>query len=186
MGKVAPSEARIASAMGQGSLVKCVTYLFPEVPEAETGTWVTTYREFYRDEGAAMVTAYPGVPETLEALRASGKRLAVTSNKGEVLLRSGLQDLGLLDFFELVIGELPGQPKKPHPETWHHRVAPYFQDLAPSDVLVVGDGEPDMGWAKAIGATACLAMYGYGAMDELVAYEPQFRIDSFVELLQHL
>lgn len=184
LGAPALSPSHIASAMGQGSLAKCVAYLYPSVAAEDVELWITTYRDVYRDEGAAMALPYPGVLETLEALRAAGKRLAVTSNKGEPLLRTGLRDQGLLEYFELVIGELPGQPKKPDPATWEQRVAPYMEGLNPKDVLVVGDGQPDMAWAQAIGARACLAMYGYGHTETLMAYNPVFTIDSFPQLLR--
>lgn len=186
LGRQAPPDSRIGLAMGVGSLAKCVTFLFPDIPEDETAPWVQAYRDIYRTEGAALATPYPGVEATLDALQAAGKRLAVTSNKGEALLRSGLADHGLLERFELVIGELPGEPKKPHPETWWRRVAPHFPGVGLDDVLVVGDGEPDMAFAQALGTAACLAMYGYGPMDRLVGYNPKFQIDAFTDILDHL
>ncbi|AGW12854.1 HAD family hydrolase [Megalodesulfovibrio gigas] len=186
LGRTPPPDEHTGLAMGMGSLARCVTFLFPDIPEDHTGPWVTAYRDIYRTEGAALARPYPGVVETLEALLAAGKRLAVTSNKGEPLLRSGLADHNLLQYFELVIGELPGEPKKPDPDTWRRRVAPHFPGVAVEDVLVVGDGEPDMAFAKALGAAACLATYGYGPMDRLVQYNPLFRINAFADIADHL
>ncbi|GAB7080996.1 HAD family hydrolase [Megalodesulfovibrio paquesii] len=186
LGYEPPPNARIALAMGVGSLAKCVTFLFPDIPEDQTAPWVEAYRDIYRTEGAALATPYPGVPDVLDTLLAAGKRLAVTSNKGETLLRSGLADHDLLDRFELVIGEKPGEPKKPNPDTWQRRVAPHFPGLSLEEVLVVGDGEPDMAFAQALGTAACLAKYGYGPMDRLVEYNPKFQIDAFTDILNHL
>ncbi|MCA1945255.1 MAG: HAD family hydrolase [Desulfovibrio sp.] len=186
LGRTPPPEAHISKAMGMGSLTKCFTFIFPDLPEEQTGPWVTAYRDIYREEGAALARPYPGVVETLDALLAAGKRLAVTSNKGEPLLRSGLEDHNLLQYFELVIGEVPGEPKKPDPETWRRRVAPHFPELDVQDVLVVGDGEPDMAFAKALGAAACLATYGYGPMERLKGYNPAFQIDTFSDIANWL
>jgi phosphoglycolate phosphatase len=76
--------------------------------------------------------------------------------------------------------------------SFHEIVAPKFSSVSglengagklnPQDVLVVGDTEADLQYAKNIGAVACWARFGYGEKEECENLGPDLVVDSLEEL----
>jgi putative hydrolase of the HAD superfamily len=87
----------------------------------------------------------PGVPETLERLRARGLRLAVVSNS-DGSIEQGLERLGLRDCFDAVVDSFVVGVEKPDPRIFGHALARLGAD--PSRTLHVGD----MVYADVVGA----------------------------------
>jgi len=69
----------------------------------------------YRANVCVASRLYPGVAEGLTALRGDATALAVVTNKPGDLARSLLGTLGVVAFFEAIIGEGDGFPRKPDP-----------------------------------------------------------------------
>ena len=103
---------------------------------------------------------YDGVPETLDALRARGVRVAVMTNKERRFAEPVLNAHGLLDRLDdLVCGDsLP--EKKPHPLPVLHLIS--RAGVTAPQTLVVGDSEIDVGTARAAGVAAWIIEEGYG------------------------
>lgn len=73
------------------------------------------FRTDYAEHCADRTLPYDGIPELLRALRASGARTAVISNKAD----SAVQELIAHYFpglFDAVVGERPGVRRKPAPD----------------------------------------------------------------------
>lgn len=64
----------------------------------------------------------PGVPETLEALRAAGVRLALASSSPMDNIEDVLGQCGIADAFEVVVSGEQFQESKPNPEIYLHAV----------------------------------------------------------------
>ncbi len=98
------------------------------------------------------------MPETLAALRGLGLRLACVTNKREVFALAMLEQAGILDDFELVIGgdTLPFRKPDPRPLT---TAAEHFH-VAPDESAMVGDSHHDLSAAAAAGFSFFWASYG--------------------------
>jgi len=61
-------------------------------------------------------------------------------------------------------------------------VLPQYQDLQPECVLLVGDTEIDILFAKSAGVSSCWASYGYGDDERCRQLAPEHEISSIGEL----
>ena len=102
---------------------------------------------------------YPGVRETLDALRQANVRLAVCTNKPQRFIRPLLQALALEDYFECIVGGDTLPERKPSAMPLLHLVEHF--GLSPALCLMVGDSETDVLTAQAAGVPMALVTYGY-------------------------
>ena len=123
---------------------------------------------------------YPGVVETIGLLARTGWRLAIVTNKPEVLARKLLVELGLAGLFGAIVGGDTTAFAKPSAEPLRHAL-----DLLGADAdaaLFVGDSGIDAAAAKACGLPLLLFTGGYGA----AACAPDFiaaQFDRFADLV---
>jgi phosphoglycolate phosphatase len=113
---------------------------------------------------------YAGVREGIEHLRSAGVALAVLTNKPGGLARELLDGLGLGGTFLAIIGDGDGYPRKPDPAGARALIA--RAGTAAARTAVIGDGLPDVGTARAVGALAVAAAWGYVPPERLRAEAP--------------
>ena len=133
----------------------------------------------YRDNLFTRSRLYPGAEATLDALRARGVRLCCITNKRLGFSESLLEQAGVRDRFELVLGgdSLPEKKPSPLPLTTAARTL----GVAPSAATLVGDSHQDLHAARAAGFGFLFAGYGYGKVDAAeLGSSP--RIARFAEL----
>ncbi len=119
--------------------------------------------DFLADYGAHAAVesrAFPGVAETLPALREAGWRLAVCTNKPEAPARTLLEALGLLAFFDAVGGGDSFPVRKPDPAHLLATIEAAGGDRAQS--VMVGDHHNDVRAAIGAGLPCVFALWGYG------------------------
>jgi phosphoglycolate phosphatase len=136
----------------------------------------------YRANVCVASRLYPGVAEGLTALRGDATALAVVTNKPGDLARSLLGTLGVVAFFEAIIGEGDGFPRKPDPAAARSVLAKVGAPV--TRTFVVGDGLPDMRLGRALGATAIAATWGYVSAERLTEEKPRFVAGAFHEVVQ--
>jgi phosphoglycolate phosphatase len=113
----------------------------------------------YEPNAARSTRPYPGVPETLRALKARGLRIAVVTNKPERATREILASLDLAPLIEVVVGGDTAPERKPHPAPV--LVALERLAVAPTEAVMVGDNHHDVSAARAAGVRAIAVTYGY-------------------------
>lgn len=146
-------------------------------------SWAARYREIYNSgEGLARTELFAGVVEGLDALAAAGWRCCVVSNKGVAALHAALTYFALDSRFELVIGDAPGQRRKPDPGLYAETVLPQLAGARPDRCLMIGDTATDLRFARAIGAEACWAEYGFGDREECLALRPDIGLRRFDDI----
>lgn len=127
--------------------------------------------------------AYPGVKETLERLINFNK--AVISNKKENLSRVVLEGLGLLQYFDVIVGSDSAPEKKPSPVP----VLKVLSDLQieSADAVIVGDSNYDVDAGKAAGVTTIAVTYGYRPR-EVIAHADHLidRMTDLVALIERI
>jgi phosphoglycolate phosphatase len=143
---------------------------------------IRTYRQLYLDEGTPLLRPFSGVTEALRQLHAGGAKCLVVSNKGIAAIRRSLDDSRLTSWIDLVFGDEPGLPKKPDPAILTDYILPRYAQLHRERILIVGDTEIDILFAKSAGATACWASYGYGEAERCRRLAPAYEISSIEEL----
>ncbi|MBI4516075.1 MAG: HAD-IA family hydrolase [Deltaproteobacteria bacterium] len=126
---------------------------------------------------------YPGVMDTLAALRAAGKRLVVGTSKARATTRDIVRHCAIQHLIDEVIGGDCVTRGKPHPEMLE-RARALFGTPA-QRTLMVGDTSFDIEMGQAAGVATCAVTYGMHAADTLRALAPDFVIDRF-ESLSHL
>lgn len=127
-------------------------------------------------------TVYPGVVETLQALREKKVAVAICTNKPQRFVRPLLDALGLGEYFECIIGGDTLPERKPSAVPLLHVVGHF--GLQPSQCLMVGDSATDLLTAQAAGVPMALVTYGY-----LRGFDPRSvpgvaAMDDMRELLQ--
>jgi phosphoglycolate phosphatase len=127
--------------------------------------------------GHVGTTVYPGIAGMLAKL---GGRKSTATTKGTKSTRLILEQFGLLQHFDHVQGT-DGFPAKPEPDV----LLASLKGLGarPEDALFVGDSPADMEAAKRAGIRSCAVRWGYGNVEAMARWEPDYWIDSPDQLL---
>jgi phosphoglycolate phosphatase len=122
----------------------------------------TRYLDIYGALPADPSCGYPGVAETLAALKQSGHRLALCTNKPAGISLELLPALGLGNLFDVVAGGDTAPRRKPHPDPllW----ALDKLGCRPDQAVMVGDNGNDVAAARAAGVSVIAVAYGYPRM----------------------
>ena len=155
----------------------------PGEADALLATAIERFSLCYADNLFIRSRLYPGVTDTLDALRARGVRLACLTNKRQRFAEALLDQAGLLDRFELLLGGDSVPKRKPSPMLLDAAAARL--GITPEVAAYVGDSYHDMHAAEAAGWRFVWATYGYRYIppDELVAV---LAIDAMPELAERL
>lgn len=122
---------------------------------------------------------YPGVKETLDAFSQDDYRLACVTNKAERFTIPILKDLGIHDYFEMIVCGDQLEKKKPDPMPLLHVAKELGVD--PSDSLMLGDSMSDVKAARAAGFNIVCMSYGYNHGEDIRDYNPDAVIDTMTE-----
>lgn len=127
------------------------------------------------------IKIYPGVHETLEALREQGAKLAVATTKYQEAAEFVIRGLKLDTFVDVICGTDLGKPVKPDPYVVH--LALEQLGTPASDSLFIGDTPADIQAAHAAGCPAAAASYGFGDPAKLSAAQPEIWLHSIRDLI---
>ena len=155
-------------------------YLYPEL-DISNKEFARVFRANYdRLQKDANEKAFPGVIDSLTKLRDNGCRLAIASSRRLVSLSDYLKGLGIIDWFDIVVGADSVTKGKPDPEP----VLTVLKTLGwnADDTLVVGDADVDIMMGNAAGCMTCAVTYGNGSIASLKAAQPDYMIDDFKDL----
>lgn len=119
---------------------------------------------------AHQVRVYDGVPAMLGLLRELGVPTAVATGKSGERARALLEQLGLLDRFDVVIGSDEVARPKPAPDIVE--LALRVLNVAATTAVMVGDAVTDIQSAQAAGVTAAAAVWGEGEESDLLRVHP--------------
>ena len=133
--------------------------------EEEAAALKRVYSSLYESDPVYLVREYPGMRETLAALKAAGIATAVLSNKPESWTQAIVSSLFPSGSFELCFGQRPGLPRKPSP-VGALRITEAFH-LRPKEILYVGDTNTDMKTGAGAGMDTAGALWGFRDRREL-------------------
>ena len=149
----------------------------------EAPTALSRFLEIYEANPVQLSRPYPGVPETLAALRRRGYRTAICTNKPQRATIAVLQGLDLLPLFDGIAGGDRFPVKKPDPGHLLGLIAELGARAEAS--AMIGDNENDAVAARSAGVPLLLMRYGYARVDpESLAAEAL--LEHFAELPEAL
>jgi phosphoglycolate phosphatase len=142
---------------------------------------VNEFRTYYADHCTDFSCLYGGCPGTLAALQASGSHLSVLTNKPQELSLEILRRLGILQYFDRVVGPTDAELRKPNPSN----LLSLMRDVGTSTerTLMVGDSRNDILVAHNAGVPSCGCTFGYVGRATLLELAPTYLIDTWPELL---
>lgn len=120
---------------------------------------VDRFIAYYREHIVDGSRPFPRVDETLNGLRESGARLAVLTNKPQVLAEPLLEALGLTRHFDVICGAGRHSFSKPDARI----VAQVIEKLGGTQggAIMIGDSAVDVATARAAAIPVALLSYGY-------------------------
>lgn len=143
------------------SLTEAMAFLAPDAAPDDHERFAATYRSSFaslRQRGAVEEPLFDGIVPLLDALEADGWLLAVATGKSDRGLHHCLMANGLYDRF-ISLQTADRHPSKPNPSMALE--AMLEAGATPEQSVVIGDTGWDMGMARAAGAHAVGALWGY-------------------------
>lgn len=138
------------------------------------------FLDLYAENTSKRSLLYPGVKEGLDWMKAKGYTLGCVTNKAAQFTEPLLRDLGVRDYFGLVVAGDTLPKKKPDPLPLLH-AAEHF-GVSPADSLMIGDSVSDVMAARAAGFSIVCMSYGYNHGQDIRDANPDAVIDSMVEI----
>lgn len=146
------------------------------------GPALDIYLELYRECVAEMGGLFPGVDETLRALRDRGFRLAVFSDKRQAFGVPELEQTGVGHLLDYVSFLVDGRPYKPDP----HGLRDVMDALRVSadETVYVGDSGQDIECAHRAGARSAAALWGTVSREVLLSQGPHYQWERVEDILR--
>ena len=130
---------------------------FHNVDEETAATATAFHRQYSREKAIYEAEVYPGMVETLQALKNAGYKLAVATLKGETIAQTILEHYDLARFFTAIIGMDQAESRT------KCKTIQIAMDLCnASTALMVGDSEYDFIGAQEAKVDFVGATYGFG------------------------
>ncbi len=184
LGRPLHGEARVRNWVGNGveRLVRrsLIGQLEGEPDEADFQRAYPIFLELYRDNTSKRSQLFPGIRAGLDWLQAAGYPLGCVTNKAAQFTEPLLRDLGVRDYFEIVISGDTLPRSKPDPLPLLHAAAHFGAE--PAEALMIGDSISDVKAARAAGFTIFCMSYGYNHGQDIRDYHPDAVLDSLTEV----
>ncbi|HRR33311.1 MAG TPA: HAD-IA family hydrolase [Kiritimatiellia bacterium] len=153
------SVAEVVACVGEGVRV-LIERAIPERPDLWEAMLVRQ-RVHYVEHCLEQTVLYPGVAETLGALKADGWHLAVVTNKPSFVTHPILAGLGIAKYFGAVVGGGDSPTLKPDPAPLR-LAAEQMGVTLDADDWMVGDNFTDLAAGRNAGIRRCFCRFGFG------------------------
>ena len=184
LGLPARGEAKVRQWVGNGieRLVKraLLDQLDGEPDQALLDKALPIYLALYKENLSKRSRLYPGVQDGLQFLHDAGYKLGCITNKAAAFTEPLLKELGIYDYFRIVVSGDTLPVKKPDPLPLLH--AAQFFKVEPSQALMVGDSISDVKAARAAGFQVVCVSYGYNHGQDIRDAHPDAVINSMAQL----
>lgn len=178
------TEEQVRVWIGKGTALFCesvLKHLTGEIEPAQQQLLLSTFLEIYNAEPCVDTQPFAGIMDFLAWGKANGKTLVCVTNKPEQPARMIVEQLGMNDYFDDVIGGDRFIERKPHPRQLLHCVEHYAVNKA--QVLMIGDSVNDVEAARRAGIDCIVVSYGYNHGENIANCHPQQIVDDLTELL---
>jgi len=160
-------------------LPEAIRTLYPSITANEMIDFRQRYADSYMTMDEVPSPLFDSVPESIQAFRDQGYRLAVATGKARRGLDRVLKANGWLEFFDITRAA-DETASKPDPLMLHEIMA--HCDVAPERSLMIGDSSFDLQMARNAGMDSVAVGYGAQSLDSLREFQPRLAIEHFSEL----
>ena len=160
----ARSREEVCSFVGDGVEMLIRRAVPTHTDEALTLRVLADFKEVYAAICEDHTAPYPGILDTLAALRARGVRTAVVSNKFDAATKR-LCARYFGDLVEVAVGERADMRKKPAPDTLLEALR--LLDMPLCSAIYVGDSDVDVATARGVGIPCVSVTWGLRTEDFL-------------------
>lgn len=142
----------------------------------------SAYQRIFDANCTYKVKPYPGVPMLLDAMKETGMKLGVLSNKPDKQAVHVVADIFGRATFDSVHGQRDGIPRKPDPAP----LLALAKELGaePAEVLYIGDSEVDVATGRAAQMDTIAVSWGFRSREELKSAGADRIADTADEILQ--
>jgi phosphoglycolate phosphatase len=183
MGMDTLANERVYTYVGNGAPMLVRRALGDGATEQQVQEALEFFLEFYREHDLDYTVLYPGVRESLDRLRAAGKKMAVLTNKPVRMSRHIVEGLGVGNHFFRVYGGNSFDHKKPHPVGVETLIAE--AGVGRDAALMVGDSTVDVQTARNAGIACCGVTFGFQP-ESLTDPAPEILVDRMEQLADRL
>ncbi|MCB2228311.1 MAG: HAD family hydrolase [Desulfarculaceae bacterium] len=181
-GEQPPTEAAIRATIGI-PLPEALMLLRGHGTPAEGQDWAQTYRDIFLAEGMGRMRLFAGAAGFLSGLAERGVATVIVSARKAENTWVLLESFGLSHTVQEIYGYTNEGPNKPDPRLYQELIHPRFGRNEGHRAIMVGDTHIDLEFARAVGAHACWASYGYGDAGRCRGLRPEFTAAHPSELL---
>ena len=142
------------------------------------------FLNYYAENTVKRTCLYEGVREGLDYLSLQGYHLGCVTNKATQFTHPLLKELGIINYFKIVISGDTLAKKKPDPMPLLYG-AEYF-GVKPKGCLMIGDSVSDVKASRSAGFDIICMSYGYNHGNNIADEKPDLVIDSMTELAKFL
>ena len=142
------------------------------------------FLDHYKKNLCIKTKLYPNVLETLKEAKDQGFVLAIITNKPFEFVKPILKELGIEDYFDLILGGDSLPQKKPSPAPLLHALKKLGLDS--NETIMIGDSKNDIISANEANITSFALNYGYNQNEDLSIYNPDLLLDRFEHILDHI
>ncbi|MCF3642777.1 phosphoglycolate phosphatase [Rhizobium sp. TRM95111] len=151
--------------------------------EPDLARMLGVFVEHYAAGMPGLSAPYPGLVEAMDRLSAGGHRLAVCTNKLEMLAKRLIQGLGMTTRFAAITGGDTFAVRKP--DAGHLLGTVRLAGADPARTVMIGDSRNDMLVARNAGVPSIAVPFGYSDVP-VESLEPSHVIAHFDELTPDL
>jgi len=138
------------------------------------------FMKLYADNTSGRSCLYDGVVEGLDYLKANGFKIGCVTNKAEAFTVPLLKDMGIHDYFEIIVSGDTTAKKKPDPMPLRYAAEKLGE--AAEDCLMVGDSMHDVEAARNADFQVVSVPYGYNHGVDIREAKPDAVIESLAAL----
>jgi len=140
------------------------------------------YRQKYIPIAIKETVLLEGVVETLSYIKSLNVKQSIATNKSAPEANQILKHLGILDYFDLLVGFFDVENPKPAPDMIN-LILEKFQ-VKPKDAVLIEDTLVGMTAGKDAGVHTVAVTTGVDDRETLVTGHPEFMIDNLMELMK--
>ncbi len=142
------------------------------------------YHNFYRANHNKMAKAFSGIIEIVKELKNRGILLSIYTGKGRLSSEITLEEIGIINYFDMIVTGDDIAGHKPSPEGVDVFVNKY--NLNRDRVLMIGDAPPDVKAAKDTGIKIASVLWDSYAKEEVLKMNSDYYFNTVEELSEFL
>ncbi|MFH1878172.1 MAG: HAD family hydrolase [Candidatus Omnitrophota bacterium] len=163
-------------------LTEIISIVAPGADIKQRDKIIKEFKRIYDSSSYPHTKPYTGVPELLEILRDSKKKIFVATNKRSLPTKKIIRNHGYKYFRDIVTIDSLREAKYSKAQMIKHLIDKW--GMKKNKTLMVGDAESDIIAARTNKILSCVVLYGYGDKRFLRGVDSDYMISSPKQLIK--